>query len=303
LFLVEKCDVGFCSFAGIGENINTFIGKNMDTLPVFIRDHAEDMLLSWNHQVEAAKRFGVTLAQVEEVALERSILPARYQRNRKAISVSDQLTLFRSSVAVIGCGGLGGYIIEELARLGVGRMVVIDPDVFEEHDLNRQLFSSPVNLGSAKVEASVKRIGEINPAVTIVPIRAAFSIENGADLLARCQVAVDALDTIKICLELADVCTGLGIPLVHGAIAGWLGHVTTQYPGDDTLQKIYRTWEKVENVEQMLGNPSFTPALIASLEVAEVCKLLLGMGTSLRRRQLVVDLFSLEMQVIDGIDM
>lgn len=272
-------------------------GADMETLPIFIRDHAEDSLLPWQRQVEAAERFGVTLARVETIALEASILPARYQRNRKAISVTDQLTLFRSSVAVIGCGGLGGYVVEELARLGVGRIVVIDPDVFEEHNLNRQLFSSPANLATAKVEAAVKRIGEINPAVTLIPLQKAFSPENGVDLLTGCQVAVDALDSIKVRLELAEVCTAINIPLVHGAIAGWFGHVTTQFPGDNTLQTIYRSWKGGKGIEQTLGNPSFTPALIASLEVAEVCKLLLGQGTPLRGRQLLIDLLSMEIHI------
>jgi molybdopterin/thiamine biosynthesis adenylyltransferase len=270
----------------------------MESLQVFVRDHANGDLLSWAHQVEAAKRFGLTIAQVEEAALERGIMPARYQRNRNIISVSDQLKLFRSSVAVIGCGGLGGYIVEELARLGVGRIVVIDPDLFEEHNLNRQLFSSPANLGTAKVEAAAKRIGEINPAVTLVPIQAAFSPGNGAELLVGCQVAVDALDSIQVRLELADVCTAMNIPLVHGAIAGWFGHVTTQFPGDDTVQAIYRSWKAGKGIEQTLGNPSFTPAVIASLEVAEVCKLLLGHGTPLRGRQVIIDLLSMEMHVM-----
>jgi molybdopterin/thiamine biosynthesis adenylyltransferase len=272
----------------------------MDTLPIFVRDYAEGQLLPWKRQVEAAGRFGVTLAQVEEVALERGILPARYQRNRKAMTVKDQLTLFRSSVAVIGCGGLGGYVVEELARLGVGRIVVVDPDVFEEHNLNRQLFSSPANLGQAKVEAAVSRVAEINPAVTLVAVRAAFSPENGVDLLGGCQVAVDALDTIQVRLELAEVSDVLNIPLVHGAIAGWFGHVTTHYPGDDTLQTIYRSWKGGKGVEETLGNPSFTPALVASLEVAEVCKLLTGQGTTLRGRQLMIDLFSMELHVINA---
>src|SRR6185369_6056344 len=226
-------------------------------------------------------------------------LPARYQRNRKAMSISDQLTLFRSSVAVIGCGGLGGYVVEELARMGVGRIVVIDPDVFEEHNLNRQLFSSPANLGTAKVNAAFARINEINPAVTLVPIQEAFSLENGAGLLGGCLLAIDALDTIKVRLELAEVCSMLNIPLVHGAIAGWFGHVATQFPGDDTLQTIYRSWKAGKGIEETLGNPSFTPALVASLEVAEVCKLLLGQGTPLRGRQLMIDLLSMEMHVID----
>ncbi len=274
----------------------------MGPLQNFLRDSADGQLLPWNRQVAAAERFGVTLARVEEAALEQGILPARYQRNRNAMTVGDQLTLFRSSVAVIGCGGLGGYVVEELARLGVGRIVVIDPDVFEEHNLNRQLFSTPANLETAKVEAALKRIGEINPAVTLVPIQAAFSPENGADLLRGCQVAVDALDSIKVRLELADVCTSMNIPFVHGAIAGWFGHVATQFPGDDTLQTIYRSWESGKGVEQTLGNPSFTPAVIASLEVAEACKLLLGQGTPLRGRQLIIDLFSMEMQIIDIVE-
>ena len=271
----------------------------MNSLPMFIRDYAEDGLLPWQRQVEAAERFGVTIAQVEDVALERNILPARYQRNRTIISVDDQRTLFRSCVAVIGCGGLGGYIVEELARLGVGRIVVIDPDVFEEHNLNRQLFSSPAHLGTAKVEAADERIGAVNPAVTLVPVQQALSLENGAKLLQGCQVAIDALDSIQVRLELADICEALDIPLVHGAIAGWYGHVATQLPGDRTIQAIYRTWNGGKGIEQTLGNPSFTPAVVASLEVAEVCKLLLGQGVSLRKRQLIIDLLSMEMYIVD----
>ncbi|MDD2734091.1 MAG: HesA/MoeB/ThiF family protein [Desulfuromonadaceae bacterium] len=271
----------------------------MDALSAFIRDHSDGQLFPWARQHEAAVRFSVSVAQVEAAALQQNILPARYQRNRQAISVSDQFTIFSSCVAVIGCGGLGGYVVEELARLGVGRIVVIDPDVFEEHNLNRQLFSTPANLGRAKVEAAAARVREINPAVTLAPIQKAFSIDNGAELLNGCQIVVDALDSIQVRLELAEICSTMNIPLVHGAIAGWFGHVTTQFPGDTTLQTIYRSWKGGKGVEQTLGNPSFTPAVVASIEVAEVCKLLLGQGNPLRGRQLIIDLLSMEIQVID----
>jgi molybdopterin/thiamine biosynthesis adenylyltransferase len=270
----------------------------MSTVRAFLEDNAEGDLLFWAHQVEASRRFGLTLAETEEAILAADLLPARYQRNRQTISQSGQRELFQSQVAVIGCGGLGGYVIEELARLGVGRIIAIDPDQFEEHNLNRQLFSSPGNLGHTKVDAAAVRVGEINPAVTLVPMQEAFSPENGADLLVGCQVVVDALDSIQVRLELADVCASMNIPLVHGAIAGWFGHVTTQFPGDDTLQSIYRSWKNGKGVEQSLGNPSFTPALVASLEVAEVCKLLLGQGTTLQGRQLIIDLFSMEIHII-----
>ena len=273
----------------------------MNSLPAYLCDKADDQLFLWRYQVEAAERFGVTLAHVEETALERNILPARYQRNLQTISVQDQLTLFRSTVAVVGCGGRGGYVIEELARMGVGRLVVIDPDVFEEHNLNRQLLSTPATLGMPKVEAAVRRVGDINPAVTVVPQQCAFSAANGAELLDSCRLAVDALDNITVRLELAQTCSDLDIALVHGAIAGWYGHVTTLLPGDTTLEELYASPLRRETgIEQHLGNPSFTPAVVASLQAAEVCKLLLGLGEPLRGRTLMIDLLSMEFHEISG---
>lgn len=206
--------------------------------------------------------------------------------------------LFRSRVAVIGCGGLGGYVIEELARLGVGHLVAIDPDIFEEHNLNRQILSTPATLGKAKVEAALERVAEINPAVRVTAVKDAFCLANGFELLAGCQVVVDALDSISYRLELAEAATLAGIPMVHGAIGGWYGHVATQYPGETTVQNIYRHWVAGKGIEAQLGNPSFTPAVVASLEVAEVCKVLLGKGETLRNRKLSFDLLEMEVHEI-----
>jgi molybdopterin/thiamine biosynthesis adenylyltransferase len=235
-------------------------------------------------------RFAKSYAEVEEAALTMGLLPARYQRNRSTLSTADQLVLFRSRVTVIGCGGLGGYVIEQLARLGVGQMVLVDPDVFEEHNLNRQLLSLPSNLGESKVSIAQKRVAAVNPAVTVEARQEALDRANGAELVAGSRVVVDALDTIKVRLELAEVCEDAGVPLVHGAIGGWYGQVTTQFPGDRTLQSLYQNWQEGKGVEQHLGNPAFTPALVASLEVAEVCKVLLGKRETLQHRLLTVDL-------------
>ena len=271
----------------------------MEELNTFLKEYVEGDLIPWTAQVAAAERFGLTLAQVEMAILSLELLPARYQRNRQAISVEQQLTLFQSRVAVIGCGGLGGYVIEELARLGVGTIVAIDPDVFEEHNLNRQLLSSPATLGRAKVEAAAARVAEINPAITLVPIKTAYAPENGNELLHGTQVIVDALDSVQTRLDLAKTCTELDIPMVHGAIGGWYGQVTTQFPGDDTVQKLYRRWVEGKGVEQKLGNPSFTPALVASIEVSEVCKILLGEGEPLHHRKLSVNLLEVVFASID----
>jgi molybdopterin/thiamine biosynthesis adenylyltransferase len=270
----------------------------LEDLRVFLRSAAQGDLISWASQIAAAERFDRSVGYVEEAALEMGLLPARYQRNRRTISTAEQLRLFRSRVLIVGAGGLGGYLVEELARLGVGTLVVADPDAFEEHNLNRQLLATPANLGAPKVEAAVERAGRIYPAVRVDPRRCAFTRENGAELLSGADAAVDALDTVPARVELARACRELGVPMVHGAIAGWYGQMATQMPGEDITPFIYRSGNEPKGVETTLGNPAFTPAVVASLQAAEVCKILLGQGRCLNRRVLFLDLLEMEFEEV-----
>jgi molybdopterin/thiamine biosynthesis adenylyltransferase len=259
----------------------------------FLRARAEGDLVAWQVQVEASRCFGVGLAAVEGASLEAGLLPMRYRRNGATLSIQDQLRLFRSRVAIIGCGGLGGYLVEELARVGVGTLVLLDPDVFEEHNLNRQLLSSPDRLGTSKIEAARARVETINPAVTVDAHRDALSAANAARYLAGCSAVVDGLDNVLTRRELAAACRELRVPLVHGAIAGWYGQVAVQLPGDD-ISPLLRPTAGGKGIETALGNPSFTPAVVASLQVAETVKVLLGLGTPLSRRVLLVNLLDMK---------
>ncbi len=258
----------------------------------FLLARAEGDVVSWATQVEAARRFAVSLATAEREALAAGLLPGRYRRNRATITLEDQLRLFQSRVAVIGCGGLGGYLVEELARLGVGTLVAVDPDVFEEHNLNRQLLSSPRRLGLAKVDAARERVAEINPAVTVLAHRVALSAANGRELLSGCAVVLDGLDNVLVRRELAQLCRELEVPLVHGAIAGWYGQITVQPPGGD-ISPLLRATAQGKGIETKLGNPAFTPAVVASLQVAEATKLLVSRGTPLVGRTLFVNLLDM----------
>jgi molybdopterin/thiamine biosynthesis adenylyltransferase len=260
----------------------------------FLLAQNEDGLLTGTVEIAASHRFQVTLAQVHEAALRLGILPARYSRNREMISIAQQLHLCQSKVAVVGCGGLGGYVIEELARLGVGQLVAIDYDSFEEHNLNRQLLSTSVTLGQSKVEAAVQRVSIVNGAVRVIAQKKAFSAENAEKLLEGAAVVVDALDTVPIRLTLSESCGKLNIPMVHGAISGWYGQLTTQFPGDGPVERIYSGVTNEKGMETIMGNPSFTPAIVASMQAAEVCKVLLGEGTPLRRRIIFINLLSME---------
>ena len=263
-------------------------------IAAFLKKNAENGLLPFPVQQEASQRFSLHIAEVEEIALGHDLLPARYQRNRAMLSIQQQLSLLQSKVAVFGCGGLGGYIIEELARLGVGRITVVDPDVFEEHNLNRQILCTQELLGKKKVDAAARRLAAINPAVRLQAFDVAFGQGNSAEILKGITVAADALDSIPVRLELAKACNDQNIPLVHGAIAGWSGHVAVQYPGENILQHLYAGKKTGYGVEKRLGNPSFTPAVIASLEVAEIVRILLQTEPLLPRRYLAVDLYHME---------
>jgi molybdopterin/thiamine biosynthesis adenylyltransferase len=95
-------------------------------------------------------------------------------------------------------------------------------------------------------------------------------------------------------LELAGACERLGLPLVHGSIAGWYGLAATQLPGGKGLRELYAQAAATKGIELELGNPSFTPAVAASIEAAEVCKLLTSTGPSLAGRLLSLDLRNME---------
>ena len=260
----------------------------------FILNEAQGDLLPCSAQVAAAERFNLSLGKVEEIALELGILPARYQRNRQTISILQQYRLFLSKVVIIGCGGLGGYLIEELARLGVGNLVLIDSDVIEEHNLNRQLLSSLEALNRAKVEVAAERVRAINPAVTVTPLQTVFSSANGRELMQGADLVLDGLDTIPARLELAKLCHEMSIPLVHGAIGGWYGQVATQMPGEDISPQIFGMSPPNNGIETKMGNPSFTPAVVGSLQAAEACKVLLREGKCLSKRILFINLLDME---------
>ena len=259
-----------------------------------LKNYAEGDLLPLEAERIIAEESDLTIAEMEDAALCIGILPARYARNRNTISVAEQRILFQSSIAVVGCGGLGGYIIEELARIGVGHITVVDPDTFEEHNLNRQIHSDMDTLGRFKVTVAAERVQKINPAVTILPLAEPFTIENGARQFAGVQIVADALDSIPRRLELAEVCEKCNIPLVHGSVGGWYGQVATQFPGECTLQKIYSRYGGERGIEQELGNLSFVVPLIASIEVSEIVKILLGVGSTLRRKMLSLNLLDME---------
>jgi molybdopterin/thiamine biosynthesis adenylyltransferase len=122
---------------------------------------------------------------------------------------------------------------------------------------------------------------------------------NAEELLAGASVVADGLDSVSSRRTLSMACAELNLPLVHGAIGGWYGQVTTQYPGDTKVMEIYSRFKEEQGIEKVMGNLSFTPAVIASLQAAEACRLILGYDRTFDNRLLFINLLSMDMLRIE----
>ena len=199
-------------------------------------------------------------------------MEARYSRNIPALTEAECLALRTKRVLVAGCGGLGGHIIDQLARIGVGQLRVVDGDVFEPSNLNRQLLSSVPVLGISKAGAATEHIARVNPETEVDAVEDFLTEENVRRLIAGCDVVLDALDNIPSRKILASACSEAGIPYVYGAISGWVAQAAVSMPGDNLVQKLYPEGTVLRDKSVL----SFTPALCASMQVSLCVKLLTG---------------------------
>ncbi len=251
-----------------------------------------DYTISISQVRSLADNFRLSPREIEILALREGIVPERYQRNLGVFSLEEQIKLRQSKVAIIGSGGLGGTVLELLARVGIGKLVIIDKDVIVESNLNRQIIARETNLGKQKVKAALKRIKEINSSIQVKAYATFVNADNVKELVKGTDVVVDALDNLPSRFIIQEACRGLKIPLVHGAIAGFNGQLMTIFPEDKGLELIYGNRNDLpeKGSETKLGSPTVTPAIIATLEAQEVIKILLKRGNLFRNRLLYLDL-------------
>ena len=196
----------------------------------------------------------------------------RYARNIPALTEEECTLLLGKKVAVIGCGGLGGHLIDQLARIGVGSLRVVDGDVFEPSNLNRQLLSEVPLLGVSKAKAAADRVMRVNPDIEIEAATHFLTQDNAAQIIAGCDVVLDGLDNIESRKILAAACQKDGIPYIFGAIQGWMAQAAISMPEDNLIEILYPAGTVIRDKSVL----SFTPALCASMQVALCVKLLTG---------------------------
>ena len=222
----------------------------------------------------------------------------RYEASINTLTKEEIIKLKDLKVAVIGCGGLGGYIIEELARLGVGTIKLVDDDEFSISNLNRQLMSNEENIGKSKVLEAKLRISKVNSEVTIIPFLKRFTFKNAEGILHDIDIVFDATDNIVSRIDLEEECESRNIPIIHGAINGWYGQVCIVIPGSKRLSKLYKSEDMMCQYQQ-LGNPSFTPPIVASIQINEFVKYLFNKGLTLTEKVLFIDLLNHEYVLTD----
>lgn len=222
----------------------------------------------------------------------------RYERNLEALTLDDMKKINSSRICVIGCGGLGGFIIENLGRLGIHNITTVDGDIFEITNLNRQILSQDALIGKSKATAAKTRMECVNPNVRVIPVKAIINKDNAEEILKGHNVVIDAVDNIDSKLLIQDTCEKLKIPFIHGAIGGWFGQVSTILPGDRTLDFIYGRSKNREKTPRM-GNLSFVAAVTASIQCSEAVKVIIGKSNILSGKLLYLNLLDNTMDIIE----
>ncbi len=204
----------------------------------------------------------------------------RYARQTKIVP---QEKLRNSVVLVAGVGGLGGFAAIYLALAGVGSIVLLDYDIVEESNLNRQVLYRSDDVGKKKVFIAARRLKEINPEVNVVPIDGKI----GETDIPSVDIVVDGLDNIESRFRAEEFALNHNIPYVFGAVEEFMGMVT--FIDKDTKKLKEFIPALTSHKPQVLAA---TASFIASLQSLEVIKYLTGKGDLLKNRLLVYDALS-----------
>ncbi len=218
----------------------------------------------------------------------------RYQRHilLPEVDVEGQLKLLDSKVLLLGAGGLGSPAALYLAAAGVGTIGIIDMDVVDESNLQRQILHNLERIGERKVDSAKKTLSLINPDVNVVTYDVRLGADNVMDILAGYDVIVDGTDNFPTRYLVNDASVKLGIPVVHGSIFRFEGMVTVFDPKNGPT---YRDMVPEPPPAEMApscaeaGVLGVLPGIIGSLQAIETIKLLLGLGDPLIGRLLAYD--------------
>ena len=228
----------------------------------------------------------------------------RYQRHLllPEVGVEGQLKLLGSKVLLLGAGGLGSPAALYLAAAGVGTIGIIDMDVVDDSNLQRQILHNVDRVGERKVDSAKKTLSMLNPDVDVVTYDTRLDASNIIDIIAGYDVIVDGADNFPSRYLLNDASVKLGIPVVHGSIFRFEGMVSVFHP---TEGPTYRDMVPEPPPAELApscaeaGVLGVLPGIIGSIQALETIKVILGLGEPLIGRILSVDTTEMEFRVFN----
>ncbi len=219
---------------------------------------------------------------------------ARYSRHTllPEVGLAGQLRLLDARVLCIGAGGLGSPSSMYLAAAGVGTLGIVDDDVVDASNLQRQILHGTERIGMAKVDSAEVTLRGLNPDVRVIKHRARLTTANALELLAPYDVVIDGADNFATRYLVNDVALRLGKPVIHASIFRFEGQLTV-FPagGRPCYRCLYPSPPPAEDAPSCAeaGVLGVLPGIMGVLQATEAVKLVLGLGESLAGRLLVYD--------------
>ena len=210
----------------------------------------------------------------------------RYKRQMLLFGDEGQERLKKAHIFIAGAGGLGSPVSLYLAVAGVGTITIVDMDVVDQSNLNRQILHSDRDIGRKKTVSAEEKLTTINPDITVHAIDVRIDESNATALVGKADGIVDAMDNYPIRYLLNDVAVKKNIPLFHGAIRGFYGQATTIIPGKTPCLKCIFPKAPPKEVFPVVG---VTPGVIGTVQATEVIKYILKSGDLLTNRIFIWD--------------
>lgn len=228
----------------------------------------------------------------------------RYARHiiLKEVGGAGQQALLNASVVVVGAGGIGSPVIQYLAAAGIGRLRLIDDDVVDLSNLQRQTIFAMADIGRPKVEAAADWVRAANSDVTVEPVRARIDADNVRELLAGADAIIDGCDNFATRLAVSDASVALRIPLVSAAVGQFDGQLAT-WRGWEAGQPCYRCLVGSDPAREELscadqGVLGAITGIMGSLGAAEIVRAITGYGDDVAGRLLLVDALAFRFRTI-----
>jgi adenylyltransferase/sulfurtransferase len=228
----------------------------------------------------------------------------RYSRQITLSEIGEQgqQKLQNARVLVIGAGGLGCPVLQNLAAAGVGTIGIVDGDVVDETNLHRQLLYTLNDCGKSKVEVAKKAILELNPEINVNVFGDFFTTENAFEMVQDYQIIVDCTDTIAVRYWINDVAVFKKIPVVYASIYKFQGQVSVfNYKNGASYRCLFPEQESLNAVPNCLesGVLGVLPNTLGAFQATEVLKIILEIGAVLSGKLLLYDALHFQTQIID----